>query len=79
MSVVLDEHEQAYISTREKIVDLTCATTYYDGVRRGVRRFAWWKHGVQYVGTSGKTLETALEEINWEERQSLSAIEAEYE
>lgn len=29
----------------------------------GVRRFAWWKDGIQYVGSTGKTLKKALEEI----------------
>ncbi|HUU34515.1 MAG TPA: hypothetical protein VMW48_10650, partial [Vicinamibacterales bacterium] len=36
---------------------------YYDGVREGITRYAWWKDGAQYVGTSGKTLAAALAEI----------------
>ena len=36
------------------------------GLMEGVRRFAWWKDGVQYVGTIGKTLKQALEEIEKE-------------
>lgn len=36
------------------------------GLKEGVRRFAWWKDGVQYVGTTGKTLKQALEEIEKE-------------
>ena len=34
-----------------------------DGMKDGIRRFAWWKDGVQYVGTTGKTLADALSEI----------------
>lgn len=35
---------------------------YLSGMRRGIRLFAWWKDGVQYVGTTGKTLKEALED-----------------
>ena len=28
----------------------------------GLRAFAWWKDGVQYVGSCGTTLEKALED-----------------
>ena len=37
---------------------------YKAGMRKGIWLFAWWKDGVQYVGTTGKTLKQALEEIN---------------
>ncbi|KKK71508.1 hypothetical protein LCGC14_2913250 [marine sediment metagenome] len=31
-----------------------------DGYRDGLRAYAWWKDGVQYVGTCGITLKQAL-------------------
>lgn len=31
------------------------------GFERGVRLYAWWKDGVEYVGTCGKTLKEALD------------------
>ena len=31
-----------------------------DGYDAGLRAFAWWKDGVQYVGTSGTTLTEAI-------------------
>ena len=31
-----------------------------DGYDAGLRAFAWWKDGVQYVGTSGTTLAEAI-------------------
>ena len=37
---------------------------YFDGLREGVQLFAWWKDGEQMVGTSGKTLNSALVEID---------------
>ncbi len=38
-------------------------TAYYEGKREGVRLFAWWKDGLQYVGTYGTTLAEALKEL----------------
>jgi len=36
---------------------------YKRGLREGLTRFAWWRDGVQYVGTCGTTLEAALKEV----------------
>ena len=38
--------------------------SYQKGLEEGLRMFAWWKDGVQYVGTCGTTLAEALKEIN---------------
>lgn len=35
---------------------------YREGKREGLTLYAWWKDGVQYVGTCGRTLEQALRE-----------------
>ncbi len=32
------------------------------GLEEGITLYAWWKDGVQYVGTTGRTLKKALEE-----------------
>ena len=45
---------------------------YYIGLIEGVCMFAHWRDGVQYVGTTGKTLEKAIEEINAKEDQALA-------
>jgi len=42
--------------------------TYFDGVREGIRMYAWWKDGIQYVGTTGRTLEEALKEVDEAEK-----------
>ena len=35
---------------------------YYEGQIVGVRRYAWWKDGIQFVGSSGRTfLQAELE------------------
>lgn len=44
---------------------------YYVGLIEGVCMFAHWRDGVQYVGTTGKTLEKAIEEINAREDKAL--------
>jgi hypothetical protein len=48
--------------------------TYYAGVKDGVTMYAHWKDGVQYVGTTGKTLKKALEDITAEEKQKIDEI-----
>jgi len=42
---------------------------YIKGLKAGVRLYAWWKDGVQYVGTCGTTLKHALERIDKEETE----------
>lgn len=44
--------------------------TYFDGLREGIRMYAWWKDGIQYVGTTGRTLKEALAEIDEEEKKN---------
>lgn len=48
---------------------------YYEGVKEGVWRFAWWKDGIQYVGTTGKTLKQALADIDEECRKQQKAAD----
>jgi hypothetical protein len=48
--------------------------SFYDGMREGVALYAYWKDGVQYVGTTGKTLKKALEDIASEEQTKLEEV-----
>lgn len=48
---------------------------YYNGVREGITQYAWWKDGVQYVGTCGETLKDALKRIDLEEKRALELLE----
>jgi len=34
-----------------------------EGMEEGIRLYAWWRDGVQYVGTTGKTLKEAIAAI----------------
>lgn len=36
------------------------------GLKAGIEAYAWWKDGTQYVGTAGRTLKEALEEVDKE-------------
>ncbi len=35
---------------------------YKEGFIKGLREYAWWKDGVQYVGSCGTTLKEAIKE-----------------
>lgn len=39
---------------------------YWQGVRDGIRKFAWWADGEQFVGTCGTTLKDALNRLKGE-------------
>ena len=48
---------------------------YYNGIREGIKQYAWWRDGVQYVGTTGSTLKDALKRIDSEEKRALELLE----
>ena len=39
---------------------------YWAGVEAGIRRFAWWKDGVEECGTCGTSLSKALRDMDAE-------------
>lgn len=43
---------------------MTNLAAWRQGVIAGMRRFAWWKDGVEYVGSCGTTLKKAVEDVN---------------
>ena len=47
-------------------------SAYYAGLVDGVYMYAWWKDGVQYVGTTGKTWRQALAEMEAERAEELA-------
>jgi hypothetical protein len=52
--------------TKEMLPTKEAAMAYYDGLCDGVYTYAYMRDGVFYVGTTGRTLDTALAEINSE-------------
>jgi hypothetical protein len=53
-----------------KVQELKKESDYIRGLKVGVRLYAWWKDGIQYVGTCGTTLKHALERIDREEGEN---------
>ena len=47
---------------------------YYRGLRDGVEKFAWWKNGTQYVGTTGAVLKDVLHDIDTFESEDMERI-----
>jgi len=49
-----------------RCVDLEAKTAKVrrDAYEEGLRAFAWWKDGVQYVGSCGTTLADAIRELD---------------
>jgi len=39
------------------------AKLYREGYKAGLTAYAWWKDGVQYVGSCGTTLKDAMKEL----------------
>jgi len=60
MSLIFSPEQDQYLQLAQ-----TCA--YYKGMREGITLYAHYKDGVQYVGTTGRTLKDALSEIDKQE------------
>lgn len=50
----------------ERMSDLDLKMVYKNGIIDGIKRYSWWEDGQQYVGTSKKRLEQAIEDIEKE-------------
>ena len=57
---IIDEQRDAISKLKLQILDLQ--PKYNKAYNEGLSAFAWWKDGVQYVGTCGTTLKSALRE-----------------
>lgn len=60
---------------QDQYLQLAQTRAYYQGLREGVIMYAHWRDGVQYVGTTGKTLEVALAGIYQEENETLARFD----
>ena len=56
---------------QEQFMQLSQTRAYYQGLREGVERYAHWRDGTQYVGTTGRTLKQALADIDEDETVAL--------
>jgi hypothetical protein len=57
---------------QDQYLQLAQTRAYYQGLREGVERFAWWKDGTQYVGTTGAKLKSVLQDIDSFEADDLT-------
>lgn len=60
---------------QDQYLQIAQTRAYYKGVREGVNRYAHWKDGVQYVGTTGRTLNQAIAELQQEEVELIERYE----
>jgi len=58
----------------EPIEEIEEVNAYYDGLADGIRMYAHWKDGVQYVGTTGKPLIKALQENEQKRAEAVSNL-----
>jgi hypothetical protein len=56
---------------QDQYLQLAQSRAYYEGLRDGIHKYAHWRDGVQYVGTTGRTLQQALDEVNQAESDLL--------
>lgn len=63
---------QSFTPEQDQFLQLEMTKAYYQGLREGLEMYAHWKDGVQYVGTTGKTLKVALAEIQVEQSDTLA-------
>ena len=57
---------------QEQFMQISQTRAYHQGLREGVKQYAHWRDGVQYVGTTGRTLKQALDSIDQEEADILN-------
>ena len=51
---------------QDQYLQLAQTRAYYQGLREGIEMYAHWRDGVQYVGTTGRTLQAALAVVHQE-------------
>ena len=62
----------SFTPEQEQYLQLAQSRAYYQGRREGVSLYAHWKDGVQYVGTTGRTLKEALDYIDQDEAKVMA-------
>ena len=61
--------------SRRPMLNKALSREYWKGVEDGMRRYAWWKDGTEYVGTCGKSLKQAIRELDKEAVQDCPHVE----
>lgn len=50
----------------ERMLEYSLKIATKNGIIEGIKRYSWWEDGKQYVGTTKKTLEQAIKEVEEE-------------
>lgn len=61
-----------FTTEQDQYMQLQMTRAYYQGAREGLQTYAYWKDGVQYVGTTGRFLKEALAEVDDTKKQTLN-------
>lgn len=61
----------SFTPEQEQFMQLQMTQVYHKGLRDGIHQYAHWRDGVQYVGTTGRTLQQALDSVNQSEADLL--------
>jgi len=64
--------ELTFSAEQDQYLQICQARAYYRGIKEGIKLYAHWKNGEQFVGTTGKTLGHALYELDKEEERVLA-------
>lgn len=54
---------------------LQMTRAYHKGLREGIEQYAHWRDGVQYVGTTGRTLREAIDTVDQREADTLARFD----
>lgn len=65
----------SFTPEQEQFMQLAQSRAYYQGRREGVALYAHWRDGVQYVGTTGRTLKEALAYIDQDEAKIIASYD----
>jgi len=60
----MNERIKFQTAEQDQYLQIAQTRAYYQGFRDGLLEYAWWKDGVQYVGTCGRTLKEAFAEVD---------------
>ena len=65
------QREIADLKTQLKDARREVIENYYQGMKEGITRYAWWKDGYQEVGTTGTSLREAIKKVKEEAEAAL--------
>ena len=62
---VMNFKQMNLLRSTPAVAEAQAEISFKAGKKEGIWLYAWWKDGVQCVGTTGKTLVAAIKEIDY--------------